>query len=448
VTTKRSQPQPWLWLWGSLTSIRLTVFLLLILAVIAIVGTVVPQDQPPAQYWDRFGEGLGSLLWRSGISSIYYSPWFLGPVGLLGVNILACLINGLPQAIRRSARRFTWEMAVALPERGRFHWQGGADPRPLVAAILRRELGRPRQQTLPDKEVFFYERGRFRPLGPYLVHLSLLLILAGGLIGKFWGIEGRLMLSEGEEARAFQVSSGAEQPLDFQVRLDRFQVEFYEKGSSPKEFRSDLTFFQNGREVERHACRVNDPVTFGGFTFYQSSYGTQPTGPVRLQVSQGDRSQTMEAPMRRMVELPGGDGQIMVVRVDGNLQGFGPAVQLAYRQGPGHPQIIWVLEKHPELAEQPGPHRFTLPSLSFKWYSVFQVKRDPGVWWVYAGFILLLPGFFLAFFRPSQRWAVVLEQTPKGGWKVTLQGVSPRARDAFAARQERLLELLKKGTPS
>jgi cytochrome c biogenesis protein len=431
-----------------LTSIRLTVFLLIILAVLAIIGTVVPQDQPPAQYLDRFGEWLGSLIWRGGIASIYYSPWFLGPVGLLGVNILACLINGLPQAIRRSARRFSWEMAVALPERGRFQWRGGADPRPLVAGILRRELGRPRQQTLPDKEVFFYERGRFRPLGPYLVHLSLMLILAGGLIGKFWGIEGRLTLNEGEEAGVFEVARKTEQPLGFKVRLDGFQVEYYEKGSAPKEFRSDLTLFQNGKEVERHACRVNYPVTFGGFTFYQSSYGTQPTGPIRLQVSLGDRSQTLEAPMRRMMELPGGEARAMVIRIDGNFHGFGPAVQLAYGHGSGHPQVFWVLEKHPELAEQPGPHRFTLPSLAFKWYSVFQVKRDPGVWWVYAGFILLLPGFYLAFFRPAQRWAVVLEQTPKGDWKGTLQGVSPRARDAFVARQERLLELLKKGTPS
>jgi ABC-type uncharacterized transport system permease subunit len=40
------QPKPASWLWGSLTSIRLTVFLLLILAGVAVIGTVVPQNQP------------------------------------------------------------------------------------------------------------------------------------------------------------------------------------------------------------------------------------------------------------------------------------------------------------------------------------------------------------------------------------------------------------------
>lgn len=438
--------KPGSWLLKSLTSIRLTIFLFLILAGVAVMGTLMPQDQPPQQYLINYGETLGSLLWRAGFTRIYYSPWFLGPVSLLAVNILACLVNGLPQALRRCRRRFSWEMARDLPERGRFSWPPGVDPHSLITTVLSRELGRPRKETLADKEVYLYERGRFRPLGPYLVHLALLLILAGGLIGKFWGIEGRLSILEGETANAFELDPRREQPLDFKVRLDRFQVQFYESGSAPKEFRSDLTFLENGREVERRICRVNEPVSFGGLTFYQSSYGAQPSGPVRLKACQGDDCEVLEAPFRRMADLPGGKGQVMVVRLDGNLQGYGPAVQLAYRAGPGHPQVFWVLKDHPELADQPGPWRFTLMSLPFKFYSVFQVKRDPGVWWVYGGFLLLLPGFYLAFFRPGQRWAVVLEPTPKGFVRGRLLGASPRAREDFAARQERVLEMLKRGS--
>ena len=73
------------------------------------------------------------------------------------------------------------------------------------------------------------------------MHAALLFILAGGLIGKFWGIDGSLPLMQGETAQSFQVGE-TEKPLGFQVRLDRFQVQFYEEGGIPKEFRSDLTF--------------------------------------------------------------------------------------------------------------------------------------------------------------------------------------------------------------
>ena len=436
------------WLWGTLTSIRFTVFLLLILAAVAVIGTILPQDQPVGQYLQRYGEGFGAFLYRSGLTAIYYSPWFLAPITLLAVNITACLINGLPQAIRRSLQPLTPEAAVALPERGQLSWPAVVDPHPLVAAALRQELGRPRRETFQDREVYFFQTGRFRPLGPYLIHLSLLLILTGGLIGKFWGLEGRMSLLEGEQAGAFLSSSRTPHPLDFEVRLDRFQVEFYEKGSAPKEFRSDLTIFKNGLEVSRTVCRVNEPVTMEGFTFYQSSYGAQATAPVRLNLRRGDQVHTLEAPLRRMVELPGEAGQIMAVRIDGNLQGNGPAVQLAYRHGAEHPHVFWLIQDHPEGGEPVGPYHLTVAALPFKWYSVFQVKRDPGVWWVYAGFILILPGFFLAFFRPAQRWAVVLEPAPQGGWKGRLLGAGPRSRDLFEVRQGRIMEMLKKGTLS
>jgi cytochrome c biogenesis protein len=439
--------QPKSWLWGTLTSIRLTVFLLFILAAVAVIGTVVPQNQPPNQYFSQLGEVWGALLWRGGFTNVYSSPWFLAPINLLALNILSCVIHGLPQAVKRSLRPFSSGTAIALPERGRISWPAGVDPHPLVTAVFRRELGRHRLETLPDKEIYLAQRGRIRPLGPYLIHVALLLILAGGLIGKFWGVDGQLALDQGEVARAFQTGPRTEIPLNFQVRLDKFLVSFYEPGSTPKEFRSDLTFLKGGRQVSQATCRVNEPVSFGGFTFYQSSYGTDSLGPIHLNLQIEGLSQALELPFRQPVELPGGGGRIIAMRVDGNLQGYGPAVLLAFSPGSGHPQAFWVLQDHPELGEQPGPYQFRVAAIPFQYYSVFQVKHDPGVWWVYAGFLLFLPGLYLAFFRPVERWALVVAKTPKGQWQGRLLGASPHHREEFAARQERLLTELKRGTP-
>jgi cytochrome c biogenesis protein len=444
----RIHSQPKSWLWGTLTSIRLTVFLLLILAAVAVIGTVLPQNQPQQHYVSRFGEVWGQLFWLGGFTQVYFSLWFLGPISLLAVNILACVVHGLPQAVKRASRPLTVETALTLPERGQITWPAGVDPQPLIATALSRELGRCRQETLPDQKVYLLERGRFRPVGPYLIHIALLLILAGGLIGKFWGVDGQLAIDQGEVASAFQVGSRVEKPLNFQVRLDKFQVSYYEPGGSPKEFRSDLTFMQDGREVSRATCRVNEPVTFGGLTFYQSSYGSQPAGPIRLKVQLGDLSESIEAPLRQPADLPGGRGKIIPMKVDGNFQGYGPAVLLAFSPGSGHPQVFWTLKDHPGLGQQPGPYRITAESIPFGYYSVFQVKHDPGVLWVYAGFLLFLPGLYLAFFRPVERWALVVAKTSKGRWQGRLLGASPRNREEFAARQERLLMELKRGIPS
>jgi cytochrome c biogenesis protein len=235
-------------------------------------------------------------------------------------------------------------------------------------------------------------------------------------------------------------------PLAFQVLLNRFQVLYYEDGSgTPKEFRSDLTFFQDGEEKAKVVCRVNEPVTFGGYTFYQSSYGAMPSGPIRLKVSLGEKQEVLELPLRRWVRLAEGEGQFMAVRVEANLQGRGPAVQLAYRSGAAHPQVVWLLQKQPEWADPHGAFRATLGPLNLQYYSILQVKHDPGVWWVYAGFILLLCGMYLAFFRPSQRWAVVLQKGKDSRWDGRLLGASPRGKEAFALHTERLLARLQGG---
>ena len=448
MSATRIHSQPKSWLWGTLTSIRLTVSLLLILAAVAVIGTVVPQNQPPNQYVSRFGEVWGQLLWRGGFAQVYFSPWFLGPISLLAANILACVVHGLPQAVKRTLQPLTVETALTLPERGKITWPAKVDPQARIAAILSRELGRCRQETLADQKVFLLERGRFRPIGPYLIHIALLLILAGGLIGKFWGVDGQLAIDQGEVASAFKVEHRVDKPLDFQVRLDKFQVSYYKPGGSPKEFRSDLTFLKDGREVSRVTCRVNEPVTFGGLTFYQSSYGAQATGPIRLKVQMGDLSESIEASLRRPADLPGGRGKVIPMKVDGNFQGHGPAVLLAFSPGSGHPQVFWVLKDQPEAGPPSGPYRFTAESIPFAYYSVFQVKHDPGVGWVYTGFLLFLPGLYLAFFRPVERWALVLAKTSQGKWQGRLLGASPRNREEFAVRQERLLMELKGGIPS
>jgi cytochrome c biogenesis protein len=421
MSKSKSDSRPTFWLWGQLTSIRLTVFLLLILAVVAVVGTVAFPD-------------------------IYYQAWFLIPLGLLALNLLACLVEGLPQAVKKVARPFTGEKALSLPERGRFTWPGDTEAAALAREALRRELGRPRQEVIGEKEVFFYSRGRLRPLGPYIVHLALVLILAGGVVGKFWGIEGRMLLQPEMPASSFELENRKTLPLAFQVRLDRFQVLYYEDGSgTPKEFRSDLTFFEEGEEKIRVVCRVNEPVTFGGFTFYQSSYGVMPSRPILLKVSQGDKPQALELPLRRWVRLPESEIQFMAVRVEANLEGHGPGVQVAYRSGSGHPQVFWLLQKQPEWAEPHGAFRVAVGPLDLQYYSVLQVKQDPGVWWVYAGFILILFGMYLAFFRPSQRWAVVLQKGKGGRWDGRLLGASPRGKESFTLHTERLLARLQGG---
>ena len=260
-------------------------------------------------------------------------------------------------------------------------------------------------------------------------------------------MEGQLNLREGETAQDF-TSGDQEKPLDFQAHLDRFQVLYYPDGT-PREFRSDLTFTQPGKAPKQAVCRVNEPVSFGDYTFYQASYGNV----LRLEVKAGENSRIVEAPVGQTMLIPGGQTHFRVLEYQPDLimpgedqeKRLGPAARLVYWEEDGRPRLVMVLENHPELTDQhqSGPFRFSLKGT--KSFSVLQVKHDPGVWWVYAGFLLLLPGFYLAFLRPAERWALILGPNKRGAWEARLLGAAPRAKETFQDRLERLRELLKKG---
>uniref|UniRef100_A0A7V4G989 ResB-like domain-containing protein n=1 Tax=Desulfobacca acetoxidans TaxID=60893 RepID=A0A7V4G989_9BACT len=415
--------------WGALTSLRLTLVLLLMLAGLGLVGTVRPQ--------------------------VFATWWFWAPLGAFTLNLLSCFVKGLPEALRRVRQPLSREAALALPERARLAWPRDRDPRPWLTETLKREVGKVHHANQENTIYYWWERGRFRPLGPYVVHLALLCILGGALVGRWWGLEGQLNLVEGESAQSFHTPEGP-RPLDFEVRLDRFQVTYYPNSPMVQEFRSDLTFQKAGEPPVQAVCRVNEPVTFGGLTFYQSRWEKS----VRFRVEEGEAAREVEAVVNRVVELPEGRGRFKVLDFEENLVRrmgervveLGPWAQVVYLPpGGDHPLLLQILKNYPERFPQPGPHRFVLLGRGSKLLSGLQVKHDPGVPWVYLGFVLLLPGFYLAFLRPPERWALVLSRGSKGGWEGRLKGAAPRSQESFTLRLERLREKLQsppEGQPS
>jgi len=111
-----------------------------------------------------------------------------------------------------------------------------------AVALLRKYYGDVARAD-EDGSVFLCSgKGRFSLFGVYIVHLSILLLIAGAIIGSVFGVEGYVNIKEGEEVSAIHLRDNHQAlSLPFSVRCDRFIVEFYENGA-PKTFQSDLVF--------------------------------------------------------------------------------------------------------------------------------------------------------------------------------------------------------------
>lgn len=77
----------------------------------------------------------------------------------------------------------------------------------------------------------FAQKTAWCRLGVYVVHLSILVIFIGAIIGSLAGYKGYVTIVEGTSVNAFEGRNGQKMPLGFEVLCEKFNVEFYATGA-------------------------------------------------------------------------------------------------------------------------------------------------------------------------------------------------------------------------
>lgn len=429
--------------WSFFSSVRLTLVLLAVLAVFAVIGTLVPQQETAQELARRLSPGTIRILDALQVFDLYHSVWFLLAMGLLTANLVVCSVNRFPA----SWRRFKAEPPAAeglfrdVPPERTAYVKGGRDEAVAKAeGALRGRYRDIRRSETSRGLVLQGQKGRITHLGVYAVHLGVLLVIAGGIAGSLFGFDAYVHVGEGETVVTADLAGGKGQhKLGFGIRCDRFLIETYE-GGMPKTYRSDLTFLKDGRPVLQGALLVNHPLTFEGIRFYQSSYGQSADGKARLSYSgKGGDRKDQEVTLGESFVLPGGEGTVQVLRVEENMMQMGPAVKLGVRSGRETVQF-WVFQEidrirkgNPGLFDRvplfnPGlfaPYMFSLRGIEARYYTVLKAATDPGVPLVAAGGLILVMGLMIVFLVDHRRVWILVEES-KGKVRVVVTGRSLR----------------------
>jgi len=422
-------------LWNLFTSVKLTLGLLIALAITSIFGTVIPQQEGAMELAERLSPGLVSILSSLQLFDMYHSLWFRLIIGTLALNLIICSLDRFPAALKRFQAAPKLDRSKPfedLPPHRNFSAAGKIDEvLSLTVGILKGQYKRIHQKETDNGVVLYAEKGRFTHFGVYLIHLSVLIILIGSIVGSLFGFEAYVNLPEGEAVGKVRLrKTQAFKPLPFDVRCDRFSVEFYDNGA-PKEYRSDLTFLEDGKATIQRPLLVNHPVTFKGITFYQASYGSLPGNKARIGIRrEGDPANTLlDVEIERPYDLPGQPGQFMVFEARADFMKMGPAVQLAVRPPEGEEVRFWVFKNNDLIKERfpgfferfpkfnPGaykPYLFSLESIEARYYTGLQVSRDPGVLLVWTGFFLIMIGLFMTFFTSHRSVWIQIAKTKRG----------------------------------
>ncbi len=441
-------------LWDSLSSVRLTIPLLIVLAVVSIFGTVIPQNATPQEYLRFYKVSTYKILHILGFLDLYHAGWFVFLLALLSLNLIVCSLKRWP-----SVRRFFSRPEIKLEEG---QWKGMGPGRKFTLSLstedslseIQRGLSRifAPSRVVQEKGLgyLFAEKGKLSRLGFYCIHLSILVILLGAMIGSFYGFRGYVNITEGETVdRAFLRSGQQVQPLGFKVKLDQFSVSFYPTGA-PREFKSIVTILAGEKKVLTTPIRVNEPLTYNGISLYQSSYGVASVEKAILNVversSRKEFSLSLQPGVR--AEIPGTPNSLVLDRFIPDLRGMGPAFQGTLLEGERPVENLVILQNHPDFVHQkPGRFEFRVREIQPKYYSGLQVTKDPGVWVVWAGCLLMMAGFYMAFFMSHRRvWVRMMEK--KGETQVEIAGSSHRNRSDFEKEMDRIGQALKESVSS
>lgn len=429
-------------------SVKLALVLLITLAIISILGTILPQGEPPAFYDQYYSQASAKLIRFFQLYDMYHSWWFQWLLLLLTANLIVC-----------SLKRFssTWKVATApsrsvsnhLFESLYFNRKFTFRDRPpdiqaWLQTMLGHQFGQPAPLPAPQGTAFYLEKGRFSRFGVYLVHLSVLVIFIGAIIGSLFGFKGSLELMEGEEKGQISIK-GAHAPRDlgFVVHLDRFTMTFY-PNQMPKEYRSDLSIRVNGQEKEKAEVRVNDPFTYQGVTFYQSTWDQFPVS-IELLLKQGGQESDLKIRMEERTQVPGTSYALKAVRYVNNLGNLGPALGVILLNNSEEIDQGWILARHPDFhGNRLGEFQLKIKEIKTQYVSGFQVNRDPGVWFIWIGASLMLLGFIITFyFSHQQIWIWIREKTGSQSgdrMEILLGGTAHKNRRAFVQKMEQITE--------
>jgi len=196
--------------------------------------------------------------------------------------------------------------------------------------------------------------------------------------------------------------------LGFTVRCDDFRLEQFADGA-PKDFKSDLTVIQDGREVLHKTLQVNDPLEYRGWTFYQASY--QPLeGSFEAEVEvasrrEPERWRRLHLRPRQPVAIPGTSDRLMALDYQPRFGKLGPALRMVRLNDQGVQARFWVFQDYPDfdLAARGGSYGLRLLRGDSLYATGLQAATNPGIAWVWSGSALLMAGLFVAFFLSHRR---------------------------------------------
>lgn len=401
----------------SLGNLQLAIVLLLLIACVSSLGTIIEQEKTVSFYETTYpiskpiaGFINSDLILSLGLDHVYTTGWFLILLFLFGSSLLSCTFSRQIPSLKL-ARIWRFFKSETRKNKSEISFKiSGLSLNQFSYAL------RERQYNIIQQGPYIYAyRGLIGKIGPILVHLSIILILIGSIVGSLTGFMTQELVAKKELFHLQNIVASG--PLsyikqDFEGYIRDFSIAYNDQGLVDQ-FYSDLAILDsNLQTISKKTIFVNEPLRSQGNTFYQTDWSIT---KLKLKLNDTDK---IEVPLKEI--STNNSSRFWIGSVD-----FNNSRLLLVLQDLSGKYLVYSPEKK-LLGQGEVGHKLFLNGFQVRVESVIpstgiQIKSDPGIPLVYIGFLFLIFSIILSYISYCQIWAIKLKE------KVYIYGTTNRA---------------------
>ena len=423
--------------WKFLTSMKLAIALLIILAAACAGASFINQGQSYDFYAQMYSERAAALILALSLDDAFHSWWFIAINAFLCLNLLGCNLIRLPQLIRRTKAEKTPDPKTLISAGTRE--EGISDPKKVFESL---HFTSPAEGSFEGKKTLSASKNRIGYWGAWVTHLGILLLIIGFSLGQMthqeytvYGVPGQTKLIEG---------------TNLAVTIDDFQIGLRED-DTVEQYTAWITVQDmssaDGRK-ESTEISVNHPGKLFGMSFYQNSTGW--AAKVGIKKSGNDLQNDVicageYVPVRDLPELVVFFNAFYPDYV--MMPGVGPQTQSGQLNNPAYLYSLYyqgeilgmnVLMPDEKITVSDYEITFSEPQP----YTLIQVKKDSFQSLAFLGGILTMIGLILSFYLLPEKILAVEEEDGT----FTVYGHSPKGGALFKERLKKAVQAGKAGS--